>query len=95
MQLKQRNSNRVPAGWPAHLHPYSASPHRPRVVSGVDLHPYDWTASRVKSWVALRGGRYLGLIAVSPGGACQAFHQGSRTAVASTLERAVAHLVLR
>ncbi len=62
MQQNTRPAPNPPSAWPTHLNPYDPGPHPVRVVHGVELHPYDWTPSRVKSWVAIGRGRYLGVI---------------------------------
>lgn len=52
-----------PRGWPRHLcFDYEPGRHRPRDVGGCTFYPYDHVPSRVKSWVVIRGGRYLGLV---------------------------------
>src|SRR5688500_3256718 len=57
-----------PPGWPGHLHPYRETGHKIRVHDGVTFYPYDATAARVKSWVAIGGETYLGIIEAAGGG---------------------------
>ncbi len=51
-----------PAGWPSHLVAYNPGRHRPRTAADVTFYPYNHTAARVKSFLAMRDGTYLGLV---------------------------------